>query len=312
VTPHRITVPAAADSLTLSIDNSNVGVMDWSVSSDASWLTLSGDMSGQSNGSVTVHYDTLTDSTDRYAQLTFVSNTASNSPVNVIFKQSGYAAGLVQKVSVRLFLEGPLQTDQQEMASAYGENLPLDSPFVQATRHVSKIPPDCIDWTKIALCGNPTTMPVAQRSCFLHKSGQILDIDNEGLVSQVIEFVGVPDGSYYLQIKHRNHLAATSKVITLQSGRLQEYDFTTSGDHFFSNHTARKMKPDCWAVRSGDLNQDGQITTADYVLWYNTRADESSSAQQQADVNMNATIDLDDCEMILNNARAGAGIKMSQ
>ncbi|MBD3374349.1 hypothetical protein GF406_04870, partial [candidate division KSB1 bacterium] len=46
VTPHRITVPAAADSLTLSIDNSNVGVMDWSVSSDASWLTLSGDMSG--------------------------------------------------------------------------------------------------------------------------------------------------------------------------------------------------------------------------------------------------------------------------
>jgi hypothetical protein len=312
VTPHLTTVPASAGSLTLSIDNSNVGVLDWSVSSNASWLTLSGDVSGQDNGSVTAHYGTHTDSTDRYAELNFVSNTASNSPIKVVFKQSRCASGQNQQVSVKVFLEGPFQTDQQEMVSAYGEALSLDSPFIQAPRHVDEVPTGCIDWVKIALYANPTAMPVVQRSCFLHKSGQILDIDNMGLVSQMIEFVGIPDGSYYLQISHRNHLAATSKAMPLQSGIVQEYDFTASGAYFFSNRTARAITSDCWVVRSGDLNQDGQVTTADYVLWYNARLGSSTSAKQLADVNLNRTVDLEDFEMIINNAYAGATTGLSK
>jgi hypothetical protein len=85
---------------------------------------------------------------------------------------------------------------------------------------------DIMDWVLVELrdATTPTTV-VATRAAFVREDGKVVDVDGTSDVS----FPGVADGSYYIVIRHRNHLGVRSaNTISLGNGTAATYDFTTS------------------------------------------------------------------------------------
>jgi len=62
----------------------------------------------------------------------------------------------------------------------------------------------------------------------------------------------------------------------------------------------RKLPPAC-----GDVNHDGEVTTADYAAWYNS-ARAGNSGYQSTDTNLDGEVTTADYIFWYNNARAGA------
>ncbi|MCB9250339.1 MAG: hypothetical protein H6613_18200 [Ignavibacteriales bacterium] len=71
---------------------------------------------------------------------------------------------------------------------------------------------DIADWILLELRTGETpetaTTVVGQKACFVKSDGTVIDEDG----TTVLEFFGTPPGSYYLVVKHRNHLPVMSPV----------------------------------------------------------------------------------------------------
>jgi len=66
----------------------------------------------------------------------------------------------------------------------------------------------------------------------------------------------------YIGVKHRNSLETWSRPVTLSSG--MSYDFTTANSQSCGdNMILVDVSPDVWAIRQGDVNQDGKIDATD-------------------------------------------------
>lgn len=87
VSPTSANVPASAGTLTIQIQNSGIGIMNWNATSNVSWLTISGNSSGTNNGSITINYQANAGS-QRTGSITITANGAMNSPQNVYITQN--------------------------------------------------------------------------------------------------------------------------------------------------------------------------------------------------------------------------------
>ena len=86
------------------------------------------------------------------------------------------------------------------------------TPFnYSGTESVSAIPPNIVDWILIeirkGIDGNTT---IARRAAFLKNNGLVVDLDG----NSPLRFDFLPEGAYYIVVKHRNHLS----VMSSQSG----------------------------------------------------------------------------------------------
>ncbi|MBN1779706.1 hypothetical protein JW948_01145 [bacterium] len=107
-------------------------------------------------------------------------------------------------LEVRVFLEGPYMSGQ--MTTDLGGIIPLESPWVQDPRTAMNIPPNVVDWILVELRTAPHGPAAACRSAFLSSLGNIVDLDGKNVN---IEF-DVPEGYYYIVIRHRNHMPVMS------------------------------------------------------------------------------------------------------
>ena len=79
-------------------------------------------------------------------------------------------------------------------------------------------------------------------------------------------FTHAPNGSYYLVIKHRNHLETWSALpVAMSTGNTVAYDFTTAQNKAYGNNL--KQVGSAWVIYGGDINQDGTIDPDDYTLF---------------------------------------------
>jgi|GEM_PF-738777 len=191
-------------------------------------------------------------------------------------------------MQVKLFLQGAYDAGAHAMTTHLNTSghIPLVSPYSDH-RTVSTIPANVTDWVMVELRTTGGTV-AGQKSFFLHKNGYLADDD--GLTAQVI-FEGVTDGSYYVIIYHRNHIAVMSaNPVALTSGGAVLYDFTTSLSQSWefdsAGRTCVELEPGVWGLWAGDINQDGVITTRDYVVWYDANfAGESGYCVSDIDLN---------------------------
>ena len=71
-------------------------------------------------------------------------------------------------------------------------------------------------------------------------------------------------GHYTLGVKHRNHLAVTSRAPVAYTNALVAYDFTPgSGQYDGGTNAATELSPGVWGVIAGDADGDGRITDVD-------------------------------------------------
>lgn len=116
-----------------------------------------------------------------------------------------------------------------------------------------------------------------------------------------LNFVNAENGSYYIQLKHRNTIetwSASPVSVTSASG----YNFTTSASQAYgSNMKQVDTSPVRFGIYSGDVNQDGVIDAPDLSLIDND-ASNFAAGYLRTDLDGSNFIDAIDAAIADNNA----------
>lgn len=185
----------------------------------------------------------------------------------------GPAQGIAGSVTVnaKVFLQGPFEMDTLRTVLNYSKLLPLRQPytalsaypgsenvqtgFFNAFRNV-------VDWVWIELrTATAANTKIAERTALLTKTGTIIDIDGS---NNPVAFTNVPEGEYFVIIRHRNHLGIMSANPIHLSATTPVYDFTTSQSRVFGEIPSMvEVAPGTFAMTAGDYNLDGTVSASD-------------------------------------------------
>lgn len=117
------------------------------------------------------------------------------------------------------------------------------------------------DWVWMELrYKNDSTKVVSSRSALLRRDGNVVDMDG---VSPV-RFYDMPDGNYFLALRHRNHLGVmTATSISLNNTTAASINFTLPATATYTNtslaNAARKNINGIMVLWAGDVNGDGIV-----------------------------------------------------
>lgn len=171
------------------------------------------------------------------------------------------------------------------------------TPLVIATTGSNAI----VDWVFLELrSGVPgSTTVVSTRAALLQRDGDIVDMDG---VSPV-KFTGTAVGSYYIAVRHRNHLGfRTSNIFTLNSTPTV-LDFTNNSVSLYGASPLITVAPSMQAMQGGDSNSDGSVDAFDTIIWeqQNGLFDDYTN---MSDYNMDGSVDaFDSILWELNNGK---------
>jgi hypothetical protein len=162
------------------------------------------------------------------------------------------------RAGVRALLQGPYKAGSDTMSTALGTGGILTAHFGPGAA-----PQDVVDSVNIELRNDSTGIGSTVRRfapAWLMKDGTIRNFA-EPLLS-FVDFDTVSTGSYYLVLRHRNHLGVMSRNAASLSSVPQMYDFTFSANQAFGVNAMVALggKFGLW---SGDVNQSGIVTASD-------------------------------------------------
>jgi len=96
----------------------------------------------------------------------------------------------------------------------------------------------------------------------------------------------------YIGVKHRNSLETWSRPVTISSG--MSYNFSTANSQSCGDNTELvDVSPDVWAIRQGDVNQDGKIDINDSLAVVNAFG---ATGYRPEDLTCNGVVDSNDCK----------------
>lgn len=175
---------------------------------------------------------------------------------------------LFVRTSVRLFLQGPFLSSEGQMSAALSASgaIPAQSPYAEDPRSVAAVPPEVTDWALLQFRSASTGPAVFSRSVFLRKDGWL--VSDAGSPNLDVDLP--PNQTFYLTVKHRNHLTAMSALPLSVTNQLVTYDFTASPDAFFGGSTAcaavSSTNGTRWALLAGDVDGDGAVLPVDQAI----------------------------------------------
>lgn len=111
-------------------------------------------------------------------------------------------------------------------------------------------------------------------------------------------FENVNSGNYYLQIKYKNSIETWSKIVSLSSAALNNFDLTSSQSQAFGNNL--KLKNNMYCIYSGDVNQDGAVEIID-VSSVDNDAKNFRSGLTATDLTGDRFVDVSDLTIVDNN-----------
>ncbi|MCK5148098.1 hypothetical protein KAR48_15180 [bacterium] len=193
------------------------------------------------------------------------------------------------QVAVKVFLEGPYSTDNDNMSIALKTAgfIPVTSPYSEDPRTVNSVPEDVTDWVLVQLRSAKTDAAIASRSAFLNKSGSIVADDGTTAFIQL----DAATGSYYIVIRHRNHLAIMSdETVVLASGSSTLYDFSTGTDKVEGADMVL-LNSGVYGLYAGNANCSGGVNATDYLKM---KTQVGNNGYYDGDVNLSGTVNATD------------------
>ena len=207
---------------------------------------------------------------------------------------------LYVKSSVRLFLEGPFQTGSDQMACALGQGqmIPSKSPYADDPRVATNIPYNVTDWLLVQFRRMTNGPAVLSRSVLLRNDGWLVNDRGEPDLD-----VDLPStNTYFVVIKHRNHLAAMSAVALAFTDQSMTYDFTTNALAYFGGPNGcvavSNGTKTVWALRAGDSDGDGIVLPVDGSIY---ESQTNAVGYHRADADLNGIVTPDDYSCIFCN-----------
>ena len=181
---------------------------------------------------------------------------------------------------ITAFLEGPYDVATGEMNTTLrvSDLITTVQPYnrppwtytgVESVTSPQGVPYNAVDWVLIEARNASDNNVIAEsRAAWLLKDGRIVDVEAG---SEGVHFSSLNEGSsYYLVIRHRNHLAIMSaNPITLPND--DPYDFTIAATQAMGEGQQKEVASGIFALHAGDFDSNGTVTVSDFNL-YQTQA----------------------------------------
>lgn len=197
------------------------------------------------------------------------------------------------KAKIKALLEGAYNNNGM-MTTTLNDNqqLPDDQPYYAAPWHhtetecVGSFPATMTDWVLVELRdATDATLVVERKAAILLSNGNIIDPKNDGVL-----FNRAVDGqSYYIVVRHRNHLAVMSSV-PVPLPNMNHYNFTAGTNMAFGADQMVEVETGVFALYAGDFNSDGLLTVSDFNFYDSQTAVLNDYNDADANLDRNVTV----------------------
>jgi hypothetical protein len=212
-----------------------------------------------------------------------------------LFDISGYAIPNVTSTSgdiiignlpaylkTKCWLQGPYSNGT--MSTGINSIIPLTSPFTADPVTVSTIPADAVDWMLMELRSTYNGQPVKYQSVFLGSNGYLRTPGKPYVI-----FMNTTPGSYFVVIRHRNHLPVmSSNAFQFASTGSPPLLDLTSVNNIYGGLGVVVVAPGIIALPAGDADLNGTIAPSDRNLFW--RIQTGTSGYLSADFNLNGNV----------------------
>ena len=187
--------------------------------------------------------------------------------------------------SVKFYLQGPYNTGTNAMDNALRTGGQLAAHF-----GVGIVPALAVDSVNIEIRDSITAAASTKRAfapAWLLTDGSIRDFVDTTKTS--VGFAGVPAGTYYVVVRHRNHLAIMSSVRDSVDSNpaAVAYDFSTGQAKAWGTNAMTAVGTK-FAMLAGNANGDGAINAVDRnILW---RVQNGFSGYLGGDFNLSGSV----------------------
>ena len=145
-----------------------------------------------------------------------------------------------------------------------------------------------MDWVFLELRKDVSgfIVPVYTKAAIMQKDGDIVSTD--GITP--VNFSGAPSGSYYVAVRHRNHLGFRTLDPIALSATATNLNFTNNSVPLNGTDPVYFLNPTTATMCGGDANSDGSIDAFDTIIWeiQNGLFDDYNYG---ADYNMDGSVD---------------------
>ncbi len=161
-----------------------------------------------------------------------------------------------------------------------------------------------VDWVVVQLRdATDQSIVIAEQSALLQRDGDVVATDGVSNVTFTIDA-----GTYFVALKHRNHLGILSANTVALSSVVTAIDFTTDSTLIQGGGNAlTEVSEGIFAMIAGDFDENGQVQPSDVN---DTTAAIGTSAYSNADMDMNGQIQPADVNNLVN-PNVGRGVQFT-
>lgn len=192
-----------------------------------------------------------------------------------------------------LFAQTTMRTDLRDATIEGSQTgfgvLPATDPYLGTVTVQGSLPATMVDWVLVELREATDGATIAQAVGCLLSDGSVTDTTGtNGLTFEGLE----PSTSYYIVVRHRNHLSVMSNAAVQIDGTngADEFDFTVGNG--YGGDLAMKQVGSDYAMFSADGDANGFIQTTDKNSVWDPEV--GGSGYRAADYNMNGFVQTDD------------------
>lgn len=246
-----------------STDDGSIVDFDWDFGDGSlgSGVTTSHTYSSEGTYSVQLVVTDDDGLTDTISQDVTVGGESASVTVLALFAGS-YAGGGLMRTDLNAAGLIPLSQPYSDPAFA-------GTPRAYAgTESVVAIPnANVVDWVLVELRTDVSAAStVARRAGFILNSGIVRDLD--GVTP--LQFSGVPDGNYYVVVRHRNHIGVMSSFAVQLFNGSMSIDFTNNVGKAFGTEGLVQLESGQFGLYSGDADGDEEVGAGDDTAWVGT------------------------------------------
>ncbi len=205
--------------------------------------------------------------------------------------------------NMKVYLQGAYDSATHMMSTTLNQYLPLTSPY--DTESVDTMPQDVVDWIYLELRSTATGSTITGKSMLLHSDGTVTASDGD------TPWFNVNPGSYFVVVKHRNHLNIMSRVShTFYTDAYTQalIDFSAANMTYttgVANLGLNEVETGVYGLAAGDIVDDGTIVSSDNTEWRNAFSAGVSDGYNLQDINFDGSVLSSDNTMWVQNFEAG-------